>query len=408
MDKNIYPNDTVGRYFNEKFVSVKIQMDTSKSDIEFIKEWYADASMLQRKYKVGAFPTYLFFSPNGDIVHRDVGVFGAQKFVTVGIDAMNSDKQYYTALEKYRRNELDTAYMKGLARKVKTNEGEVMAHKIANDYINRLPLDALFTIDNIQFLYEFTKTSKDRGFKLFRDYAKRISEVEKKMEEKFSKNLVLNIIYREQIKPFTTTKNGKADWKKIRSNIKKYESLGEEAFTRYQPRIIFKTEIEPELKVNAEWNHILSLIEKQKLGKNAEFVVGSTVIYYLNAIGVHHTEKNCKNLVASATYYAESFPTFLSANALNDWAYTLFENSNDKDELRKALEWSKRSNELQPASPELMDTYANVYYKLGFVDEAIIWQKKAVEQLKVKGYDSPEIREGLEKMLRGEKTWLDR
>src|SRR5437016_7533889 len=31
MDKNVYPNDTVGNYFNQNFISVKVQMDETKN-----------------------------------------------------------------------------------------------------------------------------------------------------------------------------------------------------------------------------------------------------------------------------------------------------------------------------------------------------------------------------------------
>jgi len=56
MDKDIYPNDTVGESVNKKFISVKVQMDTSKQDNEQVKAWYADAHSIMQQYKVIAFP----------------------------------------------------------------------------------------------------------------------------------------------------------------------------------------------------------------------------------------------------------------------------------------------------------------------------------------------------------------
>lgn len=405
MDKSVYPLENVGNYYNDKFISVKVQMDTSKLDNDFIKGWYADANMIKSKYKVAAFPTYLFFSPNGDIVHRDVGAFEPEYFLAIGSDALNSDRQYYTALDKYRRNELDLLYMKALINKVTRVDGKELAEKIADDYIDLLPIDSLFTKDNIQLMIEFTNSSKERGFVMFKDSSKRINETDVRVNTEICKNIVLAIINKEEIKPYSSIKNGKPDWKRIKSNLKKYGSLGESAFLKYKPGIIFKTEIEPALKINSSWNIILPLINKQKLGRNAEFVVGSTVVYYLNAIVNFHTEKSCKNLIAAATYYADSFPAFLKANALNTWSWTLFEHSKEESELRKALEWSKRSNELEPADPYFIDTYANILYKLGLVQEAIIWQKKAIQQLEIKGYKNLAIQQNLEKMNKGEKTW---
>lgn len=407
MDKSVYSLKDVGDYYNNKFISVKIQMDTSKNDNDFIKEWYPEANILKGTYKISSFPTYLFFSPKGDIVHRDIGARTPADFMIIGSDALNPQKQYYSMLEKYHRNELDTIYMKALARVVKRVDGEELAQKIANDYLSHLPTDTLFTIDNIRFMTEFTKSSKDRGFVMFKDSSKKICETDKQLDTNICKNLVLNIINNEEIKPFSSIKNGKPDWVKIKSNLTKYGSLGDEAFKIYKPGIIFKTEIEHALKINSDWDKILALIEKQKLGRDAEFVVGSTVVYYLNAVGFYHTEKNCKDLVAAATYYADSFSTFLTASALNTWAWILFENSNDKDELSKALQWSKRSIEMEPTSPESLDTYANILYKLGRVQEAIVWQTKAVEteQGKTKINKGSVFQQTLEKMQKREKTW---
>jgi len=415
MDKSVYPNDTVGSFFNEKFVSVKVQMDTTKSDNDFTRQWYADASMMDSKYNITAFPSFLFFSPNGDIVHRDVGAKRPEDLITVGTDALNPNEQYYVMLEKYNRNQLDPAHMKALVYKVQYVEGDELAAKIANAYVNRLPTDSLFTQDNIHLIYDFTKTSKEKGFAIFRDSAKRISETDKQWTEGNCKGFVLNIIYNEEIKPYQFTKKGKPDWKKIKTNLEKYGSLGDEAFTKFKPSIIFKTEIEPELKINSDWNYILPLIQKQNLGKNAEFVVGSTIVYYLNGVAINHTEKNCKNLVSAATYYADSFSTFLSANALNTWAWILFENSNDKEELLKASEWSKLSLELEPGGPkpEELDTYANVLYKRGLMNDAIAWEQKAVDAAEARAKRNNIVaeqvyRETLEKMNKGKKTWPEK
>lgn len=405
MDKSVYPLENVGNYYNDKLISVKVQMDTSKYDNDFIKGWYADASLIKSKYNVSAFPTYLFFSPDGRIVHRDVGAMGPDYLIAAASDALNSDKQYYTALDRYRRDKLDLPYLKALARNVNRVEGKDAAQKIANDYIRRLPTDSLFTKDNIQLMTEFTNSSKDKGFIIFRDSSRRISITDETVSAETCKSIVLEIIYKEEIKPYSTVKNGKPDWKLIKTNLNKYGPLGIEALERYKPGIIFKTEIEPALKINSDWHKILTLINKQKLGRNAEFVVGSTVVYYINAVSYYKTEKNCKNLIAAADYYADSFPTYLNANALNTWAWTLFEHSKEKDELKKALEWSKRSNELEPSDPDYIDTYANILYKLGLVKEAIIWQKKAIQQLEIKGFKKVAIQQNLEKMRKGEKTW---
>src|ERR1044072_3274365 len=38
MDKDVYTNDSVGALLNEKFISVKVQMDATKADNEFTRK----------------------------------------------------------------------------------------------------------------------------------------------------------------------------------------------------------------------------------------------------------------------------------------------------------------------------------------------------------------------------------
>src|SRR5687767_5878813 len=50
MDKDVYTNDTVGQFFNEKFISVKVQMDQTKKDDEYVKSWYYSAANIRSQY----------------------------------------------------------------------------------------------------------------------------------------------------------------------------------------------------------------------------------------------------------------------------------------------------------------------------------------------------------------------
>src|ERR1700760_3185564 len=62
MDKSIYPLQIVGDSVNRHFISVKVQIDTSKNDDEYTKSWYRQAKYLADLYHVNSLPTFLFFS----------------------------------------------------------------------------------------------------------------------------------------------------------------------------------------------------------------------------------------------------------------------------------------------------------------------------------------------------------
>src|SRR5882724_7685125 len=74
MDNKIYPLESIGEYFNDKFISLKVQMDTSRQDNDEVKNGYADAHDLKSQYQIGILPTFLFFSPEGKLVHRAFGL----------------------------------------------------------------------------------------------------------------------------------------------------------------------------------------------------------------------------------------------------------------------------------------------------------------------------------------------
>src|SRR5581483_1313081 len=89
MDKEVYQDAGVGEVFNNNFIAVKVQMDKTDLDNDDVKKWYNDASIIQRNYSVSAFPTFLFFDPNGKPIHRAVGYKNSADFVSLAKDALN-------------------------------------------------------------------------------------------------------------------------------------------------------------------------------------------------------------------------------------------------------------------------------------------------------------------------------
>jgi len=402
MDMDIYRKEKLGNYLNEHFVSVKMQMDTSAQDNEQVRKSYADAHLIMQDNKVNEFPTFLFFSPDGNILHRDVGYKDENGFTAIAQDAMDPEKQYYTLLQRYDNGNLDTSYMKNLARSVSAMGDKELAGKIANDYINQLSGENLYTPDNIWFMIEFTATPKERGFAIFRDHADRIHQSVTQLDARNLNAVLYSLIYKTEIKPYMNTKNGGPDWAKMETNVKSYDSLGMETYQIYKPGIIFNSTIKPALDKDPTWTKILLLIKNQHAGNGQEFLVGSSVVYYLNAGLVAGTSKDCTNFMAAATYYFKNYYSYLTADPLNTWAWTVFQRSMDKSELEKALVWSDSCRKLSfEKNAGYLDTYANLLYKLSRVGEAIVWEEKSVALAP----DNLEIQNDLSKMKKGEKTW---
>lgn len=63
MDKTTFSDSLVAKKFNTEFIAYKVNAE----DVA--------GRQIVQKYKVNAFPTYLFFSPEGELVNRLEGVF---------------------------------------------------------------------------------------------------------------------------------------------------------------------------------------------------------------------------------------------------------------------------------------------------------------------------------------------
>ncbi len=101
MSSTIFPMKEVGDFFNKNFICVKAQMDTSKKDDEHTIAWRADASSLEKKYLVHVYPTFLYFSSNGNPLHRSVGAGGATSIIKEGKNALDSNNAYYLIKSKF-------------------------------------------------------------------------------------------------------------------------------------------------------------------------------------------------------------------------------------------------------------------------------------------------------------------
>lgn len=63
MDKTTFSDSLVAKKFNAEFIAYKVNAED------------VPGRVIVQKYMVNAFPTYLFFSPDGELVNRLEGVF---------------------------------------------------------------------------------------------------------------------------------------------------------------------------------------------------------------------------------------------------------------------------------------------------------------------------------------------
>jgi thioredoxin-related protein len=384
MDINVYPNASLGNYLNKNFISVKVQMDSSKTDNDQLRGWYSDAYAIMHDYKVGAFPTFLFLNPDGNIVHRDIGYKTVDDFITLTTYAFDPQKQYYTLLEDYKNGKTTYSHMPYLAKTAQLLNDKDMALVIAKDYMaNYLEKvdDSLFcTKENLGFIVKFYSlaSSNSKFFNLVYNYP---DKADKLMDDNgFSDRFVNYIITKEEIadklwyegKPVTR----KPNWKKIGLTIsQKYKGI-------YADRLLPSYKLGFYLRIK-DWREFAKL-----------------------------REEKIKTFPPKAGEGLSADPWGLNSDAWNLFLYC-----DDKSILINALKWSELSIKLE-LNPiiyvQFYDTKANLLYKLGRVNEAIEWEEKAIEldnsNAKKSGQDIGRLSEkeyypNLAKMKKGEPTW---
>ena len=358
MSKNIFPMETVGAFYNKNYINIKVQIDTLKDagkkiiDSKDVQDWYATADMLEDKYNIRAYPTYLFFDPNGQIVHRAVGSSEAPKFIAKGEDAMVPEKQYYTLKRKYEAGDHDEKFLYQVAMAANEAYDPRFAKIVADEYLAKQT--DLYTKDNLNLLKDFTQTSKDQGFKVMSENPAKVDAVLGKGE---AGKVIKGIIMQEEIYPALFSKNVTTpDWATLETKLKlKYPAQANEAFL--YSKVLYAQQ-------KRDWKYF-----------------GTAVSDYMKAYGSDATPEQ-----------------------MNSFAWTVFQNCDDIACVTNALDWSKQSF-ANNNDHQFMDTYANLLYKAGKKKEAIEWETKAMELAQKNKEDAGDYKETLDKMSKGEKTW---
>jgi len=373
MDERTYPSEKVGQYVNTRFISVRMQVDSSEKDDEQIKNMYADVRKIVQQYDVHSFPSFLFFSPDGKIVHRDIGYKDDSDFIKLAMNATDSNRQVYTLLNNYRQGKRNYKIMPHLSSAVNVFDkqlGDVIVDDYITNYLLKLGNNQLFTKGKIYFIGQAIQNSKGAAFNFVLHHSVQVDSV---TERNYAGNILSFIIKKEEIDPLL--------WrdKKPTANT-------------------------------PHWNKIASAVRK-KYGK---YYSGRTLLDAKLQWYESKTEwpDYCKVLIQRVEKYGPFGPgdTFFQFNGV---AWYLFLHSSDKKELMEALAWSDSSLQQVPTNVQCLDTYANLLYKLGRKHEAIEWEQRALDMEnqaaqkkgKMKGYFTDIFSATLTKIERGEPTW---
>jgi thioredoxin-related protein len=348
MDRNVYLDKDLGIYMDSNFVSIKIQMDVTSKDNDFIKSWRNDADNIVKSAKVNAYPTLLFYSPQGDLIYKIVGYRNTKALLSSVKFAISPEQRNYREdMLFYQDGRRDYSKLPRLIKATREfAEDRILAHQMALEYkkgyLDKLPSDELFLRENLEFIRDnggfILVNTDDRIFKAaYNDPLHLDTILGKGTSEKYLE-MIFGRVIREDLykdeKPITTS----PDWMKIKKQLK----------TKY-----------PKASAN-------------------ELILKEQILFYRN-IGNWDLYTRLKS--ESLTKYPPKKESMNVFFAYNSAAWDAFLNCDDKDALERALQWSKKSIDIAGKDEivvQYIDTKANLLYKIGRVKEAIATEKNAI------------------------------
>jgi thiol-disulfide isomerase/thioredoxin len=361
MNNNIFGLEKVGTFFNENFINVQVQFDRNNIDNQQIKNWYADVEKFKKMANIEAYPTFLFFNPDGELVHLITGAFNeGQEFINKASESLMPEFQYFTLYKRFKKGERGPLLANKLVPVALKANDRKTAIILGDDYV--LSLNDPFTKDNLMIIYQIIKDVNSKAFKFFLNNSNKINQVLNDRE--FSQGVIRNQIYNEVVHPFANKafiNNRKVDWDSITQKV---------------------AYICPELSDE--------IILKEKLN------------YYKDA---------AMNPIEASKYFIEYLNRYgerMNQFEMNNYIWYFFENIQDENYLKTMLTWSKKNltsgdGKYYP----VYDTYANLLYRTGEIKEALLWEKKALKLVtELKQEEDIKIyKETLDKMNNGIPTW---
>src|ERR1700722_2867517 len=223
MSERIFTQKGVGDFVNAHFISVAIQMDKTSKDMPAIQNWYKDAAEIKQQYNISAYPTYLFFAPDGEPVHQIVGAASNEtEFISKVKESMDAEKQYFTIVEEVNNHLNDSAFLRVALDKATKNFDIVNAEIIANAYI--VCIKSPFSEDALRLTCNVIRNSKDTLFKFFFENSNKIDSILNKSN--FAERRIAFVINAEDIKPIFHETSGPLPWTKIKRQVaEKYANI---------------------------------------------------------------------------------------------------------------------------------------------------------------------------------------
>jgi hypothetical protein len=218
------------------------------------------------------------------------------------------------------------------------NMAMVIAQDYIDNYLSHLKKDNLFTKENIKFLSGYTSTSREKSFWILFRNANKIDKV--MLDSDYVESKLHFIISMEEIQPAldsASNSNTIPNWSNLSQIVKKKYN------TYYSDRVLAEAKIRW-YQFKKDWSQF------------------------------------CKYTIA----FVDKYVLYSDDYELAERSWNVFLVSLDKEQLQTASQWTKRvitrNTDSTNILPNIIDTYANIIYKISYLFENKKHISRAIEE----------------------------
>jgi len=304
---------------------------TNDSVADFYNENYVNVKMdmekgegieLAKKWEVRAYPTLIYFNSNGELMDQYCGAYPTQQFIEIGKNATNPDLQLATLNKRYSSGDYENSFLLEYVNRLAQSCKDVSS--VIKEYFKTQPEESLIHEENWNLIYYYLEEPQSETFKYFETNQEEFgNKYGKELVEGKLKGVYINYI----LEPSYQNKFEEVEKRKL--DIASKNTASSKAAINEADLLIFQSK--------SDWDNYISTANK---------------------------------IISSRSDLGFQF--------YNQIAWTIFEKSNNKNHLKTAANWAKKSIAINENVYNL-DTYANILFVLGDKKNAISYQKKAVE-----------------------------
>lgn len=323
MARDVFTIDAVADLFNDEFINVKYDMEKG------------EGVTLKDKYKVSAYPTYLFINGDGELVHKIVGSMSAVEFLKEADNALNPENTIYGLAKSFEASGHSEAsaiaYLDALEKAYETSKISI----VSKSYFDGLEKKTLLNEHNWKLAVKYLNNPSSDAFSY-------LYKNKSLLEEKFETgdvNRYFQQVFNASVYMIKRAYNKNEDTKEAKKNSKAIRKLLKNG-NDYSNVVLSKLDL-VEFAANNKWDKFVAKIDAMcydnEFSDKSYIMIGAA-----NDLVTANQEKYYGNVLSWTNLIEKKSPDLFAQIQLAELRKRVFTRQGKKEETEVASKEEER------------------------------------------------------------------